>query len=166
MLTFESGVVVIKHWRIHNYINPDRYTPTTYVEEKSTLALDDKKAYTECLHDVVHDVVQIGDKMCTQVRLGKVIDRKGKDKENIEGGQAAPRSKFVKPSVEEIAAYCSERDNGIDPQQFFDFYESKGWKVGNQSMKDWRAAVRTWERREKPKKALLKEAPSKYDREE
>lgn len=166
LLTFESGVVVIKHWRIHNYINPDRYTPTTYVEEKSTLTLDDKKAYTECLHDVVHDVVQSGDKMCTQVRLGKVIDRKGKDKESIEGGQAAPRSKFVKPSVEEIAAYCSERDNGIDPQQFFDFYESKGWKVGNQSMKDWRAAVRTWERREKPKKTLPKEAPSKYDREE
>lgn len=166
LLTFESGVVVIKHWRIHNYINPDRYTPTTYVEEKATLALDDKKAYTECLHDVVQDVVQVGDKMCTQVRLGKVIDRKGKDKENIEGGQAAPRSKFLKPSVEEIAAYCSERDNGIDPQQFFDFYESKGWKVGNQSMKDWKAAVRTWERREKPKKVLPKETPSKYNREE
>lgn len=170
LLTFESGVVVIKHWRIHNYINPDRYTPTTYVEEKATLALDDKKAYTECLQNVVpvvvHDVVQSGDKMCTQVRLGKVIDRKGKDKENIEGGQAASRSKFVKPSVEEIAAYCSERNNGIDPQQFFDFYESKGWKVGNQSMKDWKAAVRTWERREKPKKILPKETPSKYDREE
>lgn len=166
LLTFESGVVVIKHWRIHNYINPDRYTPTTYVEEKATLALDDKKAYTECLHDVVQDVVQVGDKMCTQVRLGKVIDRKGKDKESIEGGQAASRSKFVKPSVEEIAAYCTERNNNIDPQQFFDFYESKGWKVGNQSMKDWKAAVRTWERREKPKKVLLKETPSKYNREE
>lgn len=166
LLTFESGVVVIKHWRIHNYINPDRYTPTTYVEEKATLALDDKKAYTECLHDVVHDVVKIGDKMCTQVRLGKVIDRKGKDKESIEGGQAASRSKFVKPSVEEIAAYCAERNNDIDPQQFFDFYESKGWKVGNQSMKDWKAAVRTWERREKPKKVLPKETPSKYNREE
>lgn len=166
LLTFESGVVVIKHWRIHNYINPDRYTPTTYVEEKATLALDDKKAYTECLHDVVQDVVQVGDKMCTQVRLGKVIDRKGKDKESIEGGQAASRSKFVKPSVEEIAAYCAERNNSIDPQQFFDFYESKGWKVGNQSMKDWKAAVRTWERREKPKKVLPKETPSKYNREE
>ena len=166
LLTFESGVVVIKHWRIHNYINPDRYTPTTYVEEKATLALDDKKAYTECLHDVVQDVVQVGDKMCTQVRLGKVIDRKGKDKESIEGGQAAYRSKFVKPSVEEIAAYCAERNNNIDPQQFFDFYESKGWKVGNQSMKDWKAAVRTWERREKPKKILPKETPSKYNREE
>lgn len=166
LLTFESGVVVIKHWRIHNYINPDRYTPTTYVEEKATLALDDKKAYTECLHNVVQDVVQVGDKMCTQVRLGKVIDRKGKDKESIEGGQAASRSKFVKPSVEEIAAYCAERNNSIDPQQFFDFYESKGWKVGNQSMKDWKAAVRTWERREKPKKVLPKETPSKYNREE
>lgn len=52
VLTFESGVVVIKHWRIHNYIQKDRYTPTTYVEEKSTLSLDAKNAYTECIHDV------------------------------------------------------------------------------------------------------------------
>lgn len=76
VLTFDSGVVVIKHWRIHNYINPDRYIPTTYVEEKSTLTLDNKKAYTECLHDVVqnvvHDVVQNGDKMYTQVNVGQV----------------------------------------------------------------------------------------------
>ena len=54
---------------------------------------------------------------------------------------------FVKPTVEEIAAYCSERKNGIDPQAFFDFYESKGWKVGAVKMKDWRASVRTWEQR-------------------
>lgn len=57
------------------------------------------------------------------------------------------RKNFVKPTVEEIAAYCSERKNGIDPQAFFDFYESKGWKVGAVKMKDWRASVRTWEKR-------------------
>jgi len=59
------------------------------------------------------------------------------------------RASFEKPTVEEIAAYCSERKNGIAPQAFFDFYESKGWKVGAVKMKDWRASVRTWEQRHK-----------------
>lgn len=54
-----------------------------------------------------------------------------------------------KPSLEEIAGYCKERRNGINPQQFFDFYESKGWMVGKTKMKDWRACVRTWENRQK-----------------
>ena len=59
---------------------------------------------------------------------------------------------FVKPTVEEIAEYCSERKNGIDPQAFYDFYESKGWKVGAAKMKDWRASVRTWEKRDAEEK--------------
>lgn len=63
--------------------------------------------------------------------------------------EPAKRTSFEKPTVEEIAAYCSERKNGIDPQAFFDFYESKGWKVGAVKMKDWRASVRTWEQRHK-----------------
>lgn len=53
----------------------------------------------------------------------------------------------IRPTVVEVSAYCVERANSVDPQAFFDFYESKGWKVGNQTMKDWQAAVRTWERR-------------------
>ena len=63
--------------------------------------------------------------------------------------EPAKRASFEKPTVEEIAEYCSERKNGIDPQAFFDFYESKGWKVGAVKMKDWRASVRTWEQRRK-----------------
>lgn len=58
-------------------------------------------------------------------------------------------TRFVKPTVEEIKAYCTERNNGIDAQSFFDFYQSKGWKVGNTPMKDWKACVRTWERKNK-----------------
>lgn len=76
ILAFESGVVVIKHWRIHNYINPDRFTPTTYVEEKKAITFDEKKSYTENmgqgeLPDVVHDVLQNGDNLRPQDRLGK-----------------------------------------------------------------------------------------------
>lgn len=52
-----------------------------------------------------------------------------------------------KPSVEEIKQYCLDRNNGIDAEQFFDFYESKNWYVGKNKMKNWQAAVRTWEKR-------------------
>jgi len=54
--------------------------------------------------------------------------------------------RFEKPTVADVAAYCGERQNAVDPQAFVDFYESKGWKIGNQPMKNWKAAVRTWER--------------------
>jgi hypothetical protein len=52
-----------------------------------------------------------------------------------------------KPSVEEIKQYCLDRNNGIDAEQFYDFYESKNWYVGKNKMKNWQAAVRTWEKR-------------------
>lgn len=55
-------------------------------------------------------------------------------------------SNFVKPTVEQVRAYCKERNNGIDAEQFIDHYISNGWMVGKTKMKDWKAAVRTWER--------------------
>ena len=61
ILTFDSGVIVIKHWRIHNYIQKDRYKESKYIEEKATLMVDEKGAYTECIQSV--------SKMDTQVRL-------------------------------------------------------------------------------------------------
>ena len=55
------------------------------------------------------------------------------------------RKRFTIPTPEEVQDYCNERGNGISGQQFCDFYSSKGWKVGSQPMKDWKASVRTWE---------------------
>lgn len=70
---------------------------------------------------------------------------------NIKEDTNVSKKKFVPPSVDEVRAYCAERNNGIDPQSFIDFYESKGWMVGKNHMRDWKAAVRTWERnRTKP----------------
>lgn len=57
--------------------------------------------------------------------------------------------RFVPPTPEEVNVYCRERNNGIDGNEFCDFYTSKGWKVGKNPMKDWKAAVRTWERSRK-----------------
>ena len=63
------------------------------------------------------------------------------------------RQIFKKPTIEEIQAYCKERKNSVDAQSFFDFYESKGWKVGTAKMKDWQASIRTWEQRQKTESA-------------
>lgn len=61
-----------------------------------------------------------------------------------------PRSRFTPPSVSEIQAYCLERNSSVDPEQFFDYYTANGWKQGaGKAIKDWRACVRTWERRNK-----------------
>ena len=59
------------------------------------------------------------------------------------------RGRFTPPSPQEVNDYCLERKNGVTPQKFIDFYESKGWFIGRNKMKSWRAAVRTWESRDK-----------------
>ena len=58
------------------------------------------------------------------------------------------RKVFSTPTVDDVRAYCLERNNKVDPQSFVDFYESKGWMIGKNKMKDWKAAVRTWEKNE------------------
>lgn len=133
IIPFDNGVVVIKHWRIHNYIRKDTYNETAYKEEKSMLELDENKAYRIASQPSV-------DEPLTQVRLGK--DSIGYINNNV-------GKNFTPPTVEEVQAYCQERKNKVDAQTFVDFYESKGWMVGKNKMKDWKAAVRTWERNRK-----------------
>lgn len=148
LIAFESGVVVIKHWRIHNYIQKDRYKPTVYQEEKASLSLKDNGVYTECIQDVY---------------TGKYsIDKDSIDKDSIDNTADKPQ-RFTPPTAEEVAAYCKERNNNVDPQSFIDFYDSKGWMIGKNKMKDWKAAVRTWEKRdaEKPKKKTVTAAEYK-----
>jgi hypothetical protein len=69
--------------------------------------------------------------------------------------------RFVPPTYKEVFDYCFERNNNVDAQAFVDFYTSNGWKVGNNPMKDWKAAVRTWEKRDKKKPS--KPAPKNQD---
>ena len=89
----------------------------------------------------------------SKIDMGGVseIDTNKKEGENINIDSLYKRggSHFQKPSLDDIRAYCISRANNVDPEQFFNFYESKGWMVGKSPMRDWRAAVRTWEKREK-----------------
>ena len=142
IIPFESGVCVIKHWKIHNYIRNDRYKPTVYAEEMAQLSCKENGAYTLGIPD--------GYQMETQVRLGK--DRVGKES-IIEPPAAAPslpestkKKQFVKPTLDDVRAYCIERGKGVDADKWYNHYTANGWKVGRNPMKDWKAAVRTWEK--------------------
>lgn len=166
LLTFDDGVIVIKHWRMHNSLSRDRYHETNYVECKSKLLLKENGAYSFAEGEKIDDTKlleksnrQSIDASKTQLRrnidaakthsdidIGLGLD-KGLDIERDKEREKPPK-RFTPPTTEEVKAYCEERGNNVDPERFIDFYASKGWKVGNQGMKDWKAAVRTWEKRD------------------
>lgn len=75
-------------------------------------------------------------------------------------------SRFQPPTVDKVKSYCAERGNSVDPERFVDFYESKGWLIGKSKMKDWRAAVRSWERSDSQQKAQDKDRIRSYDSDE
>ncbi len=100
----------------------------------------------------------------------RIVPLVGPDKNVQRGGQNCPQppdknvlplykeeqfkvnnreGRFTPPTLQEVAAYCMSRHNSVNPEQFIDFYTSKGWMVGKNKMKDWKAAIRTWENRDK-----------------
>lgn len=134
ILSFESGVIVIKHWRIHNYIRSDRYKETKYIEEKSTLMLDDKGAYTEW--DTVG--IPLVSKMDTQVRLGEVKlgeDRIGEDISTTTTTEA--------PTLSEVYIYFRNNlddDYVSESEKFHAYNASRGWDC----LPDWQATADLW----------------------
>ena len=101
ILAFDSGVIVIKHWRIHNYIQKDRYKESKYIEEKASLMIDEKGAYTECIQDVY--------KVDTQVRLGK--DSLGKDRLVVE--ETRTRAAATATEENQLKRYEGEAGRGV-----------------------------------------------------
>ena len=147
LLVFESGVIVIKHWKINNYLRNDRYKETNYTDEKKQLEIGKNGAYSFV------GIPNMGIPSIGKVSIGKdsinnniVIGHENSEEQEKETTTTLKEKKFTKPSVEEIKNYCLERKNNIDAERFFDYYESKGWKIGKNTMKNWQAAIRTWER--------------------
>ena len=94
---------------------------------------NDEKAL-QCNGVVTNGNTEIDIDIEIEKELEKEIEKKSKAK------------RFTPPTLEEVKAYCIERGNTVDPQHFVDYYTSNGWKVGKNTMKNWQAAVRTWER--------------------
>ena len=152
ILTFDSGIVVIKHWKIHNYIQNDRFKETTYLEEKATLTLDGKKAYTECIQDV--------SKLEAQVSIGKdsiVKDSIEKDK------KGKKRKVFVPPTFEEVFEYAKEKGREDIAKEFFDYFTVGEWvdSKGNK-VKNWKQKFLTWCSRNEIKKVTVKPEKARY----
>lgn len=139
ILSFDSGVIVIKHWYIHNYIRNDRYKETKYIEEKSTLMLDDKGAYTEnngLVYQTDTNGIPTVSKMETQVKLGK--DRLGKDRlgEETTTTEAAP-------TLSEVYMYfrsCMDEDYIPEAEKFHAYNEKRGWDC----LPGWKATADLW----------------------
>ena len=138
VIPFETGIIVIKHWKIHNYIRKDRLKETVYQAEKALLSEKENGSYTICQPTVNQLSTEC------QHRLGK--DRLGKDSIGKVNNIADKPQKFKPPNLEEVTAYCKERNNSVNPQQFIDHYTANGWYRGKTKIKDWRACVRTWEK--------------------
>ena len=134
---FDENVLWIKDWKENNYIQKDRYQPSKYLE---IYTLD-----TICIQNVY---------------TGK--DSIELDKYNIKENNK--RKVFTKPTIEEIQKYCAERNNGINANAFYDFYESKDWFVGKNKMKDWKACVRTWEQRKEHNKKIEHNIPKWFNK--
>lgn len=75
----------------------------------------------------------------------------GTQTNNVKNVNNVKNNIFTPPTLEEVTKYCQERSNNVNPNNFIDFYSSKGWMIGKNKMKDWKAAVRTWEKSSKPK---------------
>lgn len=180
VIPFESGVVVIRHWWTHNTMRKDRYKATCAPEAalltvcNGVYQVQDgeriEEAWQPSGNQAATSWQPSGNQAATQIKLKEIKLNEREDK-GVQGVTAAPSStppktkntRFVPPTVEEVAAYCAERKNNIDAVRFVDYYTSNGWMVGKSKMKDWKATVRNWERREKARNQTAQESIPKSD---
>ena len=115
------------------------------IRERNRLRQAKFKAKQKALPGNVTDNVTVTPGNATDIEEEREVDIDIDKESKADKPPRAPR--FTPPSIDEVRAYCEERGNNVDPQRFIDFYAAKGWMVGRNKMKDWKAAVRTWEQR-------------------
>lgn len=130
VIPFDSGIIVIKHWRINNYLQKDRINPTKYIDEKAMLSVESNGSYTlnsPCIHsECIHSV-----------------DEYRVDKNSIDDGT---------PTEDDIRQYCESEHLNISPSRFFSYYSKNGWKNKNgKPIDDWRQQCRVWAEQDKVK---------------
>lgn len=154
MIEYMDGVLTISNWEKHQ--NVDGMEKIREQNRKRVAAYREKQ---KLLSGNVTCNVTVTERNAVDKDKDKEQE---KDKECIEEGETAPakRKRFTPPTIEEVKAYCIERKNGIDPQAFIDYYEARGWNIGKNKMKDWKAAVRTWENRQRPTTVRNEPVPS------
>ncbi len=134
-IVFESGVMVVTDWNKNNWLDSRRISETEYVDELNLLKLvNEKYEFKEC--GLANAKQMLSENSIEENSIVYIYNN------------SVPK-KFQKPTVEEVKKYCEERKNGVNAEKFVDYYDSIGWLVGKKPMKDWKACVRTWEKKEK-----------------
>lgn len=158
LLSFESGIVVVKHWYINNYIQSDRKKETTYIEEKNTLRIDDKKAYTEKANRHLDtNCIQNGYNLDTQIRLEEIRLDKNSVDNNAHARENDPEQNngyfsdidFLpsQPTIKDIQDYITLKGYDVDAERFYNYYSAKGWMLGNNPIQNWQYLVDEWGRK-------------------
>ena len=149
MVEIINNTVTIPNWEKHQSLDAyelakekTRKRVAAHRERQKALAGSVTCSVTD---DVTVTVCNATDK----IREEEIRKDEIRGEENMDEASPPTRSKrFVPPTVDEVRDYCFERGNSVDPQRFVDYYTSNGWMVGKNKMKDWKAAVRTWEKKE------------------
>lgn len=137
MIEIIDNVITIPNWSKHQTLDAlekkreyDRnYQAKKRIEQKKLIESDNRMtSYEQQTNIVVLD---------KDIDIEEDIDIK---ENNIK------EKRFVKPTLQEVIDYCEEKRNGVDPEKWYNYYESNGWKVGKNSMKNWKACVNTWAR--------------------
>jgi predicted phage replisome organizer len=127
---------------------------------KGSSEADRKREYRQRIEtdrtNVQTNLRQISEKSPPEIEIELEKEIKIEKEIDSSASTTTKRKRFEKPTLSEIKQYCIERGNKVDAQHFYDYYESNGWKVGKNSMKNWQAAVRTWERSEYRKPTVKK----------
>lgn len=130
-----------------------RYTvklSAVFVDEHTAklLAEDVKRLKDERLERIITQMITEGANKTEVVDRVKSVFEKVKVEGKNEKAGTKKSKRFVRPSVQDVEAYCQEKNLNVNAQEFIDFYDSNGWKVGKNAMKDWKAACRNWHRRD------------------
>lgn len=129
VLIFEDGVIVIKHWRINNYLQNDRHKPTLYTDDMKRITIDDKGAYTLAEEPCIQNVYK------PYTQYSTVQDSTGK----VSIDQDSTGTVQGEPSLKEVRQYAKEIQSKTDPDRFWSYYNGK-WHT----VRDWRALFRSW----------------------
>ena len=144
IIPFDSGIIVIKHWRINNLIRNDRYKPTTYTEERAMLAVKENGAYTEKT-DVDTAGIPNDTQRYPQVRLDKVSRENAEAQAHAREGDGVIG--FEPPTLDEVKAFVEARQlEHVDAERFYNWFSASGWCRGKTRIVNWQAEAMNWER--------------------
>lgn len=138
MIEIVDSVVTIPNWEKHQSL--DKLEAAREKNRQRVSAYRQRQKMLASGNDYSNGTVMA----CNDIDKEKDIEEDKNKKKNNK-----TTSRFTPPTIDEVQAYCIERNNNVDAERFIDYYTSNGWKVGKNSMKDWKAAVRTWERADK-----------------